>query len=310
MVHGGDDRPVKVPGVCQTGIHRAGKAFGGVLTADLLHCLQGRDGSVLCKGNGPPQYHRKPLHLGELACVLGFCQCDGLGKMPVKAVAGVVENAGNGIGQHYAGQEGFGVSVGQGDHFACQFAHALGGDTPRLIEHTGCHACGDGAGGRIGVFPLGHRAVELQAMVVQHPHIPAVAAVELGQLAKEAVAFFRIPVELLTAHPFLQRQLGPAHIFLLAPGQTQQKSVAQKGGNLGMGGYRGVFLFLQVIAQKAAGAVLGLDFVPGLVLNGISHRVAHCQTQQTSAIICLIHLATSFRMPKRLPCAKGAVSAS
>ena len=292
MIHGGDDSTVKIFGVHQTGIHSAGQAFGSIFATDLLHSLQRRKGMVAGQIYRLPQFHCQHFYLRELLCVPGLGHLNGLVKTPQKI--GAAKYTGDHIGKHHAGKEGFRVTVGQGNQLTCQFARSLRGNSAGLVQHTGGNTGGDGAGGVVHIFPLGHTAVELQTVVIQHPDIPAMAAVELGQLAQEARARFRIPAELLGAHPFFQRHFTPAHIFLFASGQSQQQAVTQEGGNLGVGSYGRVFIFLQIKSQKAIGAVFGLDFFPGFIFHSISHGIAHSQAKQTAAVISGIHSATSF----------------
>ena len=81
----------------------------------------------------------------------------------------------------------------------------------------------------------------------------------------------------------------------LPPGQTEQKTVAGKGRQLGVGGHICIAVH-QIIAQQPVGAVVFPDLLPAAIVHSILHGIAHGQPQQTAPVCGSVqsHCAASF----------------
>ena len=310
MVGSHDHGAVKIPLVNQGCIHRTGQNIRAGVAFELLHGIHGENGKIVHQLQGMPDSGND---LGSLAVFPAELVVQGLQRLLDDLAQGgtvVVEAAGDDVGNGGTGQKCQGIAVGQCHAFGTQpvdllLVHPLG-----IGKKTGSHGGGN-AGGGIPVVDGGFQgaqlapdAVETPVQSFHHPGVGAVAAAQLRDPEDPAVVPGGLVVATLADGPFLLAQACVHHIgghfsVDLAPGQTQQQTVAGEGGQLGMGGNFRIAID-QIVAQQSVGTVVLPDLRPGFGVDGVAHGIAHRQTQQTAPVCAPFYDHTDASLSKKV----------
>ncbi len=226
VVHSHDHGAVEILFIDQGGVDGAGQNLRAVVAFELLHGLHRQCGKIPGQGDCLPQQGGDLSALAELAAKLLLQGGDGLLHQRFQLGVLFLQNGGDQVDDHRAGQKSQGIAIGQGDGLGAQPVGLGLTELHRGGKEGGRNGCRNGGGVVVEVHGGFQGAGLFPVQDLHHPGVGAVAAAELRHQKGPAVVFGGLVITPLADGPFPLGHMGIADVGAhfaenLTPGHAQ-----------------------------------------------------------------------------------------